>query len=939
VRLIKFFLAASAASLLATAAVDAQAYHAAVIHQPGAESVEDGYLVVSDGKVVGVVTAEQLPALMPVVELGDAHVTPGLVAADSTITGASKNSDLSLAAHHLAFDNYDPWLDYSKVLEHGVTTVYLSPDRSRLIGGRGAVVKTAGDNRVMSQQSDLLVNLTNSALNPPDYFRPPIPPTAENPLLPSEKQAPTSRPGAMRALRSAIAGEADTSGLANQQGLQNWKASNQPLRIMADDANQARAALQIANEWNSPLVLQGMASASLENYQALESSAKITVVEIPMYASLDGSASRLEDGLLNAIAANSSVALRAGRNSSWVLLFEAAAMASGMGLSEGAALQAITSIPARVLGVEDRVGQLSAGFDADFVVLDGSPLDPASSVREVYVDGERVWNRQSVKSLETDAVVVRAGTLWTGEGAAITGGVEVLMQDGRIVAAGRSVPHPMGARFVEAGADAHITPGFIDAKGYVGMTNGTRLPSKLNIARLADSSFFSQLWQQVARQGVTSVVVGSSRNEKYGTRAEVVKTAAQGDAHSGLSEKAVVFFDASTSDHAESSSLDSKLKKGKKYADSFVTHAEEYETWQSEDAAKKKTARQESERELRIKLAQGVAVEEEVAEEESEDGGESEEGVVEEEVVVDPINGMWEGVIEHEMIPEPVNVNIYLHHEGRDVTAILSSPDDPSGETLEVDGGVFENDTIHFEMSTEVGQVMIDGILDAPDSMSVSVSLAGIGGVDFVLARTEIEQTGDFKPKKKKAKAAEGPPAPDINPDLEGMRALFEHRAVAVVSVLRIDEAAAAIESFTKHGIKMNLMGIAYDAELSKLMKANDVGLLVSANTVSRRGYADVVPLTQINADGIATAFYSNSQSGSAGIAQALSLATSYGLGAEQALASLTSQAADILGVGDKVGRIKPGLDADIVIFNGAPFDLRSQVQTVFVNGNEVPRN
>ncbi|MDG1405879.1 MAG: amidohydrolase family protein, partial [Planctomycetota bacterium] len=59
----------------------------------------------------------------------------------------------------------------------------------------------------------------------------------------------------------------------------------------------------------------------------------------------------------------------------------------------------------------------------------------------------------------------------------------------------------------------------------------------------------------------------------------------------------------------------------------------------------------------------------------------------------------------------------------------------------------------------------------------------------------------------------------------------------------------------------------------------------------------------------------------------------------EQALASLTSQAADVLGVSDKIGRIKSGLDADIVIFSGAPFDLRSQVQTVFVNGNEVPRN
>ena len=944
-RLIKLFIAAGVAGLLATAAVDAQAYHAAVIHQPGVDAIEDGYLVVDSGKIIGVFTADQLPPLMPVIELGDAHLMPGLVAADSTISGASNNTDLSLAAHHMAFDNYDPWLDYSKVLEHGVTTVYLSPDRSRLIGGRGAVVKTAGEKRVVNSRSDLLVNLTDSALNPPDYFRPPIPPTAENPLLPAERQAPTTRPGAMRALRSAIAGEPDSSGLANQRGLQEWKASAQPLRIMADNADQARAALQIANEWNSPVVLQGMASASLENYQALETSAKITLLEVPMYSSLSGGVSRLEDGLIEAVAANSSVALKAGRNASWVLLFEAASIASGMGLSDGAALQAITSIPARVLGVEDRVGQLRAGFDADFLVLDGAPLDPASSVRQVYIDGERVWNRESLDALDTDAVVVRAGTLWTGDGAALSGGVEVLMQGGRIIAAGHQVPHPMGARIIEAGDDAHITPGFIDAKGYVGMTNGTRLPSNISIARLADSSFYAQAWQHVARQGVTSVVVGSSRYEKYGTRAEVIKTAAQGDGQSGLDGDAVVFFDASTRDHAKASDLDSLLKRGKKYADSFTAHAEEYATWQSEDASKAKTARQESERELRIRLAQSVdagkeVVEEEVAGEEGDGSEEEEEEETEEEVAaVDPINGMWEGTIEHEMIPEPVTINVFLHHEGKDVTAILSSPDDPSGETLEVEGGIYENDTIHFEMPTEVGQLMVDCIIDAPDSMSVSIGLAGIGGVDFTMERIEVEQAGDFTPKKKKSKADAGPAAPDKNNDLEGMRALFEQRGVAVVKVSRIDEAAEAIAAFAKYEIPMNLMGLAYSAELGDLLRGSNVGLLLSADTVSRVGGVDSVPVTMINADGIATAFYSNSQNGSATIAQALSLATSYGLGAEQALASLTSQAADVLGVSDKIGRIKSGLDADIVIFSGAPFDLRSQVQTVFVNGNEVPRN
>ena len=61
-------------------------------------------------------------------------------------------------------------------------------------------------------------------------------------------------------------------------------------------------------------------------------------------------------------------------------------------------------------------------------------------MREVYIDGALVWERESVKSLsDNDAVVLRAGTLWTGDGAPLTGGVEVLLQDSRIIAAGGKV--------------------------------------------------------------------------------------------------------------------------------------------------------------------------------------------------------------------------------------------------------------------------------------------------------------------------------------------------------------------------------------------------------------------------------------------------------------------------------------------------------------------
>ena len=70
---------------------------------------------------------------------------------------------------------------------------------------------------------------------------------------------------------------------------------------------------------------------------------------------------------------------------------------------------------------------------------------------------------------------------------------------------------------------------------------------------------------------------------------------------------------------------------------------------------------------------------------------------------------------------------------------------------------------------------------------------------------------------------------------------------------------------------------------------------------------------------------------------QALAMAARYGLGAEQALHGLPAGAADLLGIAHRVGRIQPGLDGDVVVHSGMPFDLRTRITHVFVNGQEVP--
>ena len=67
-----------------------------------------------------------------------------------------------------------------------------------------------------------------------------------------------------------------------------------------------------------------------------------------------------------------------------------AGLAVKAGMDEFDALKAITINPAKHLGIEDRVGSLEAGKDADIVVMTGSPLKVESLVKYVFVDGVMV---------------------------------------------------------------------------------------------------------------------------------------------------------------------------------------------------------------------------------------------------------------------------------------------------------------------------------------------------------------------------------------------------------------------------------------------------------------------------------------------------------------------------------------------------------------------
>lgn len=79
------------------------------------------------------------------------------------------------------------------------------------------------------------------------------------------------------------------------------------------------------------------------------------------------------------------------------VFFRQAALAVRAGMSRDKALYGLTMANAIMLEVQDRVGSLEQGKDADFIVLSGDPLSVYTHVLETWVEGKKVFDRSDPK--------------------------------------------------------------------------------------------------------------------------------------------------------------------------------------------------------------------------------------------------------------------------------------------------------------------------------------------------------------------------------------------------------------------------------------------------------------------------------------------------------------------------------------------------------------
>ncbi|HRJ17215.1 MAG TPA: amidohydrolase family protein, partial [Saprospiraceae bacterium] len=162
--------------------------------------------------------------------------------------------------------------------------------------------------------------------------------------------------------------------------------------ITANSSLDIMNAIRLQKEFGFKLVLDGAAEAYRLIPEIKQSGAEI-ILHATMARNEGDRVNMNRESAALLTAAGIRVSIESGYEAyvpkTRVVLLEAA-QATAYGLSVEDALRAITLNPAILLGIEQRVGSIEPGKDADLVMYDGEPFEYLTRVCGVMIDGEIV---------------------------------------------------------------------------------------------------------------------------------------------------------------------------------------------------------------------------------------------------------------------------------------------------------------------------------------------------------------------------------------------------------------------------------------------------------------------------------------------------------------------------------------------------------------------
>ena len=402
-------------TLAASAYAQSAAHHDVIIKNATVMTVThgnipNGSVYIKDGKIAAVGENVNAPATATVIDAGGRYLTPGIVDSHSHIAlDDDVNEATSPITPHMmmkdAFDYQDKAI--YRALAGGVTTSLLLHGSANMIGGQAVVIK----HKFGASRDELLFPNAPRSIK----FA-----SGENPkrVYGARDQLPSTRMGNFAVQREAL--------VQAQDYMREWDAYNDKIKRGDKDARDATPPKHDLKLEALADILRGKLMVQIHCYRADEMLTEIAMAKefgykirafhhaLEAYKVADQLAANniaiatfsdwwgYKQEAWDAIPWNATMSMRKGvrvaiksdsEDYTRRLNQEAAKTIRYGGATEEEALKMITLNAAWIVGVDDRVGSIDVGKDADLVIWNGYPLSSYGVPDKVLIDGEVYFDR------------------------------------------------------------------------------------------------------------------------------------------------------------------------------------------------------------------------------------------------------------------------------------------------------------------------------------------------------------------------------------------------------------------------------------------------------------------------------------------------------------------------------------------------------------------
>ncbi len=385
------------------------------------EPIENGTIVITDGKITAVGAEVDIPFDAIAVDCSGKTIFPGMVLAHTDNGMDVANENLPLTPFVDVYDSIDPSSTFFEdSLRGGVTTINVQQGPGTVVGGMGRIVRPVGlmvEEMTVQTDAGLKIAITpkrgfdslvqaatlREAFAELDDYVDGLAEKKYDEKLEKDEKKIDVLPAEARKRGRELLKATDF----DDKHLNLWRLTKGELDayVYCGRAMDVARAIDLAKERGffdrMTLVLGAEAFKAID---VIKQAGRPVILDADLvHNEIDPVTGEEEETFVPSVFAKAGVPfalqVNAGAsNGSGQLNFQAARCLRG-DVDRETAIAAITTVPAGILGLSDHVGTIAPGRHGNLVVLSGDPLDLTTMVEQVYIDGRKAYDFENDRSL------------------------------------------------------------------------------------------------------------------------------------------------------------------------------------------------------------------------------------------------------------------------------------------------------------------------------------------------------------------------------------------------------------------------------------------------------------------------------------------------------------------------------------------------------------